>query len=85
MISSMWNLLRTSQHPYVGLLYIGAPYGTRIASLFTAADNSIRKKKKKKESPAFLQLKYQGHFQHVHQDPTDPYHTQFAVFGAQLS
>lgn len=26
-ISSMWNLLRTSQHPYVRFLYIGAPYG----------------------------------------------------------
>lgn len=32
-ISSMWNLLRTSQHPYVRFLYIGAPYGIWIASL----------------------------------------------------
>lgn len=32
-ISSMWNLPRTSQHPYVRFLYIGAPYGIEIASL----------------------------------------------------
>lgn len=32
-ISSMWNLPRTSQHPYVRFLYIGAPYGIWIASL----------------------------------------------------
>lgn len=59
MISSMWNLLRTSQHPYVRLLYIGAPYGTRIASLFTAADNSIRRKKRK---PCFPTAKVPGPF-----------------------
>lgn len=71
-IWSVWNLQRVSQHSYVRFLYIGAPYSMWMASLFTAADNSIRDK----DHLAFPQLKYQGHFKNVHCKPTDQYHNK---------